>query len=94
MFPVLLFLSFMVFWSRAQVTRIVRFQDKRIFMDRLNGAVAKMRLKETRRSDTLLSFKLPFSRKELSIDVSQPDLATLSGMYLTVMSLEKRLTRP
>jgi hypothetical protein len=27
-------------------------------------------------------------------DVSQPDLATLSGMYLTVMSLEKRLARP
>jgi len=88
-FPVLT----LIFWSRQQHTKIVRFQDKRVFLDRLNSEVAKMRLKETRRSETFLSFKQPFSKKELSVDLSKSDLATLSGMYLPVNTLRKRLTQ-
>ena len=91
----LFFILSFVFWLRHQDTRIVRFQDKRIFMDRLNSEVAKMRLKEKRRSDTFLSFKVPFSfsKKGLSVDLSKPGLATLSGMYFPVKTLQKRLTR-
>jgi uncharacterized membrane protein len=93
--PTLFFILSLVFWLRHQDTRIVRFQDKRILMDRLNSEVAKMRLKEERRSDTFLSFKVPFSfsKKGLSVDFSKPGLATLSGMYFPVKTLQKRLTR-
>lgn len=93
-FPINFLIVFISIISRVPVMIAVPFQDKQVFLSRLNDAIAKIRYRPKSQSETLLTFKPPrlgLLARDISIEMIEPGSARIVGPRGFVKRLHKKI---